>query len=95
MDFFFLFFLFFFELGLKSEPGNPKKCYCRRKKLFSVTHVVYHNPTVYKIQDQAREDKKGTLYAKELQKVNEPESYCMKKVILEEKKIELEIIFTS
>ena len=41
--------------------------------------AVGNNPTVYKLQDQAGEDIKGTFYSKEIQKVAEPESYRIKK----------------
>ena len=51
------------------------------EELFLVKHAVGNNPTVYKMQDQAGEDTKETFYSKEIQKVTEPESYCIKKVI--------------
>ena len=51
------------------------------KELFLVKHAVGNNPTVYKLQDQAGEDIKGTFYSKEIQKVTEPESYRIVKVI--------------
>ena len=54
------------------------------EELFVVKHVVNNNPTVYKLQDQVGEDIKGTFYAKELQKVAEPESYRIEKVIPKE-----------
>ena len=51
------------------------------EELFVVKHAVGNNPTVYKLQDQAGEDIKGTFYSKEIQKVTEPESYRIVKVI--------------
>ena len=44
-------------------------------------YYVGNNLTVYKLQDQAGEDKKETFYSNELQKVTEPESYPIGKVI--------------
>ena len=51
------------------------------EELFVVKHAVGNNPTVYKLQDQAGEDIKGTFYSKEIQKVTLPESYRIEKVI--------------
>ena len=50
--------------------------------------MKYCYPTVYKLQDQAAEDTKGTFYAtsEELQKVTEPESYSIEKVVQKKKK---------
>ena len=48
---------------------------------FFVKHVVNNNSLVYKLQDQAGEDMKGMLYAKELQKVTEPDSCLIEKAI--------------
>ena len=63
------------------------------EELFVVKHVV-NSSTVYKLQDQAGEDIKGTFYSKEIQKVTEPESYRIEKVIRGKKEIVLEISFT-
>ena len=50
--------------------------------------MKYCYPTVYKLQDQAAEDTKGTFYgtSEELQKVTEPESYSIEKVVQKKKK---------
>ena len=69
------------------ERGPFKKGYLEgwSEELFVVKHVVNNNPTVYKLQDQTGEDIKGTFYAKELQKVTEPESYRIEKVTREKR----------
>ena len=51
------------------------------EELLVVKHAVGNNLTIYKLQDQAGEDKKETFYSNELQKVTEPESYPIGKVI--------------
>ena len=51
------------------------------EELFVVKHAVGNNPTVDKLQDQAGEDKKEMLYSNELQKITEPESHHIGKVI--------------
>ena len=51
------------------------------EELFVVKHAVGNNPTVYKLQDPAGEGKKEMLYSNELQKITEPESYHIGKVI--------------
>ena len=62
------------------------------EELFVVKHAVGNNPTVYKLQDQAGEDIKGTFYSKDSQKVTEPESYHIERVI-QKKETVLEISF--
>ena len=51
------------------------------EELFVVKHAVGNNPTVYKLQDQSIVDIKGMFYSKEIQKVTEPESYRIEKLI--------------
>ena len=65
------------------EPGPFKKNQFEdwREELFVVEHAVGNNPTVYKLQDQSVVDIKGTFYSKEIQKVTEPESYRIEKLI--------------
>ena len=65
------------------ERSLFKKGYleCWSEELFVVKHAVGNNPTFYKLQDQAVEDIKGNFYSKEIQKVTEPESYRIGKVI--------------
>ena len=65
------------------EWGPFKKGYLEgwSEKLFVVKHDVGNNPTVYKLKGQSGEDIKGTFYSKEIQKVSELGSYCIKKVI--------------
>ena len=65
------------------EQGTFKKGYLEdwREELIVVKHAVGNNPTLYKLQDQAGEDIKGMFYSKELEKVTEPESYRIEKVI--------------
>ena len=62
------------------------------EELFVVKHAVGNNPTVYKLQDQAGEDIKGTFYSKDIQKVTEPESYHIERVIRKKETV-LEISF--
>ena len=65
------------------ERGLFKKGYPEglSEQLFVVKHAVGNNLTVYKLQNQAGEVIKGTFYSKEIQKVTEPESYRIEKVI--------------
>ena len=65
------------------ERGPFKKGYLEgwSEKLFVVKHDVGNNPTVYKLKGQSGEDIKGTFHSKEIQKVSELGSYCIKKVI--------------
>ena len=65
------------------EQGTFKKGYLEdwSEELIVVKHAVGNNPTLYKSQDQAGEDIKGMFYSKELEKVTEPESYRIEKVI--------------
>ena len=65
------------------ERGLFKKGYPEglSEQLFVAKHAVGNNLTVYKLQDQAGEVIKGTFYSKEIQKVIEPESYRIEKVI--------------
>ena len=71
------------------ERGSFKKGYLEgwSEELFVVKHVVGSNPTVYKLQDQAGEDINRTFYSKEIQKVTEPGSYRMEKVIQKKKSL--------
>jgi len=51
------------------------------EEIFSISHAINSNPIVYKIEDYSREAIKGTFYREELQKVNEPETYNIEKII--------------
>ena len=51
------------------------------EEIFIVTHRIVGNPIVYKIADQAGEPIKGTFYYEELQKVLEPTTYRIERVI--------------
>ena len=51
------------------------------EEIFIITHKIVGKPTVYKLKDQANESIKGTFYFDELQKVSEPSTYRIERVI--------------
>ena len=51
------------------------------EEIFIVTHKIFGNPMLYKLKDQHGEAIKGTFYGEELQKVIEPSTYRIEKVI--------------
>ena len=51
------------------------------EEIFTISHVIDSNPIVYKIEDYSKEPIKGTFYKEELQKVHEPETYNIEKII--------------
>ena len=55
------------------------------EEIFTITHIVKGNLTVYKVEDDSGESIKGTFYEKELQKVTPPETYRIEKVIRKKK----------
>ena len=65
------------------ERGPFRKGYLEgwSEEIFIVKYIVNGNPRVYKLEDQAKEEIKGTFYKEELQKVEEPDSYRIEKVI--------------
>ena len=65
------------------ERGPFRKGYLEgwSEELFVVKSTVPGNTTVYKLEDQNGEDLKGVFYSEELQKVSEPSSYRVEKVI--------------
>ena len=65
------------------ERGPFKKGYLEgwSEEIFYIKHKLNGMPQVYKLKDQADENKNGVFYAQELQKVIEPETYRIEKVI--------------
>ena len=65
------------------ERGPFRKSYLEgwSEEIFRVKFIVNGTPPVYKIEDQAKEEIKGTFYKEELQKVEEPDSYRIEKII--------------
>lgn len=51
------------------------------EEIFTVTHVINMIPIVYKIEDYSKEPIKGTFYNEELQKVDEPDTYSIERII--------------
>lgn len=51
------------------------------EEIFTISHVIDSNPVVYKIEDYSQEAIKGTFYEEELQKVHEPETYSIERII--------------
>ena len=51
------------------------------EEIFLVKHILSTSPVTYKLSDQGGEDIKGTFYVQELQKVSEPDTYRIEKVI--------------
>lgn len=71
------------HVRISVERGPFKKSYLQgwSEEIFIVKNVIKSIPFVYKITDQAGEDIKGTFYQEELQKVTEPRTYRIEKVI--------------
>ena len=52
------------------------------RELFRIDGIdTYQNPTAYLITDMSGEDIKGVFYAQELQKVKEPETYAVERIL--------------
>ena len=52
------------------------------RELFRISSVdKYQNPSAYLIEDMSGEEIKGVFYAQELQKVKEPETYAVERII--------------
>ena len=52
------------------------------RELFRINAIdTYQNPTAYLITDMSGEDIKGVFYAQELQKVKEPETYAVERIL--------------
>jgi len=63
------------------------------EEIFLVTHRVAGHPTVYKLSDQAGESIKGTFYYEELQKVSEPATYRIERVIRKKRTANGKLLF--
>lgn len=55
-------------------------------EIFKITNILNTTPTTYRLKDWHGEEIKGSFYAEELQKVQEPEEYKIEKII-DKKKI--------
>ena len=55
------------------------------EEIFVIRKILHGNPITYKLKDQAGEDLKGMFYEAELQKVIEPSTYRIEKVIRKKK----------
>ena len=75
------------KVRVSSESMPFKKRYEEiwTEEIFSIAHVIKGHPIVYKIKDYGEEPIKGTFYSEELQKVTEPESFHIEKVIRKKK----------
>ena len=63
------------------------------EEIFIITHKIVGKPTVYKLKDQANESIKGTFYFDELQKVSEPSTYRIERVIRKKKNRDGSILY--
>ena len=55
------------------------------EEIFIITHKLLGNPLTYKLKDQADESIKGVFYVDELQKIVEPSTYRIEKIIRKKK----------
>ena len=69
------------RLSIEKTPFQKRYDQLWTEEIFTVKNVIAGNPTVYKIVDYAEEPIKGTFYLEELQKVHEPDTYRIEKVI--------------
>ena len=64
------------------------------EEIFIVTHKLSNsNPITYKLKDQANEPIKGVFYMEELQKVVEPSTYRIEKIIRKKKSSDKKLLY--
>ena len=63
------------------------------EEIFIISHKIVGKPTVYKLKDQGNESIKGTFYFDELQKVSEPSTYRIERVIRKKKNRDGSILY--
>ena len=63
------------------------------EEIFIVTHRIQGNPITYKLKDQSNEAINGMFYSQELQKVAEPETYRIEKVIRKKKSADGSLLY--
>ena len=73
------------RVSIESMPFKKRYEEIWTEEIFSIAHIIKGHPTVYKIKDYGGEPIKGTFYSEELQKVIEPESFDIEKVIRKKK----------
>ena len=55
------------------------------EEVFIISHIIRGRPITYKLKDQSGEGLKGMFYREELQKVNEPSTYRIEKILRKKK----------
>ena len=83
----------FIRISIEILPFQKRYQEIWTEEIFIITHKVVGNPTVYKIKDQADEPIKGTFYYEELQKVSEPSTYRIEKVIRKKRTADGKLIY--
>ena len=70
------------RISIEKQPFQKRYQEVWTEELFIVTHcIIVKNFTVYKLKDQNGEPIKGTFYFEELQKVIEPDTYRIERII--------------
>ena len=82
------------RISIEKQPFQKRYQEVWTEELFIVTHcIIVKNFTIYKLKDQAGEAIKGSFYFEELQKVTEPDTYRIERVIRKKRDVDGKLIY--